>query len=366
MPHEYDRFWSLDRIKIFMESFPLAVGRLNWSPEDVPGVLLALADEELNEDIIPSEETCRRIIKKGHTPRKWFLTGLLIGVVKHIKGMGDVDPKNVAEYGNLVSLFDSLQEHFISKKYKNPEKKRKRNRVDESLDLISVFLGVDNKLFADIESKLFIDSDESNIYFDSYRFSSTPGYVKKSFTVLHRPTEIIPLVRFANFIEHKGRIREARGVVVPFRNQLALIGHADKGKGIKLVVIEDTEGPQNEYHGLLNTIEPDGTPVAARILFSKSPHMNHTDAGAREYKVTELSKLEIEKIESIRNRMWFTIEKELYSEKGEVLEQRDIVHMIDRYLHDGKKYKIVDKDGKPFNPAHHDYYTFNSALKLRE
>ncbi|MEM8649698.1 MAG: hypothetical protein AAGF54_04145, partial [Pseudomonadota bacterium] len=252
MAHIFDHFWSPDRILRFRENLPAAVDHLSLSPEEVPNFISNWIKPEFRRDLVPSESTCRRAIKSQKSVRKVTLSGLLVGLSRGLMIREDKVQQN-DKLQDFVGLYYQFTKECGNESYGEPTSshdlseftsvERMQDDFEVGFSLLGAIFGCDTDRLEEVESLIFSETDGPEKYFDCYRFSSAPKIVKKSFMVFHRPSSHYPFVRFANFIEHRGRTRIARGLVIPFRTQLALVGHSDNGKGLKTVILPQVEGP---------------------------------------------------------------------------------------------------------------------------
>lgn len=314
-------------------------------------------------------------LKRGDIPKPQTLTGLLIVLGNKISRATNFD----RGYEDDVETVKVLYAELLSEGGLRSAAALEENKgqialndgpaITQALELLGAHLLLEEGLATLGESTLFRPDDPNQIYFLTYRFTSKPGYIQRSFTVVHRPSSSLPVTRFANYFEHKGRVRQSHGMVLPFAKQLLFIGQSDGGEAPKIMSIAESK-PQNDYSGLLLSFEPDGDMVACRFLMCRTKDIQHHDkAGTGPKKISE-SGLTNEQIDKIRNRIPFVLENGIEDENGNEIEQREMVTLVaSLLLRKGRSgnhllnMKAATAAKPLFNPADHEHYTFNAALK---
>lgn len=236
--------------------------------------------------------------------------------------------------------------------------------VQAAIGLIAQLLNIGDNVGPEAEKRFFRE-DESYAYFDTYRFSYTPGFVHKSFTVVIRGRPELPLITFRNFVRREdGTERRSSGMVVPFSQQTAFIGHSDNGHYSKVMVFRNSN-PQNTYRGLVISEEPEDA-VAARVLMKRSDHTDSRNTFTGKIPVSDVG-LNEDDLESIRNRIPFILEGPVFDDLGRPIGQDEIVEKVGGLMRDVDTGipKLTQDKGDPFNPAADRFYTFNSALRRR-
>jgi len=308
---------------------------------------------------------------------------LMLLIVYHRIQLGpltDSDNKQLAGFGRLfedykkfVNTVDtnepilSTKELIEERSFEQPSVRR-REPADNahSINLVLSFLGIGRNGSRSAEKVFFRPEDGEKIHFETYRFCSLKGHIQKSFTVLHRADPDMPIVRFGNYYDHSGRIRFSNGILLKFAQQICFIGSADGGASLKSAVFDDVYAPQDKYNGLLLTSEPDGRSIASRVALRRSKFENHADAGTRVLPISEAAKSDGDLINSIRNRIEFSLEEPVMDEAGEKIDQKTMVAIVNALLRkDGQKL-LTDENNGLFNPAEDARYTFNAALKIRD
>lgn len=214
-----------------------------------------------------------------------------------------------------------------------------------------------------VEKKFFRSEDEDKVFFITYRFSATPTILQRSFTVIHRATSELPLVRFSNFIGDAKSPRRSGGVAINFENEVVFLGHTDLGGSIKVLSFSNARRPSDHYHGLLMTNDPDDGSLASRFLMVRTSISNHAFANTGPVSITDLKEdLDKKWIERLRNKVRFELEEPVLDSTGAPVTQKDMVNLVGRRLYDGAEPMLKDSKGF-FNPADDLHYTYNSALK---
>jgi hypothetical protein len=214
-----------------------------------------------------------------------------------------------------------------------------------------------------VEKKFFRNGDPDKIYFITYRFSATPSILQRSFTVIHRPTSDVPLVRFSNFFGDADAPRRSGGIGINFDHEVVFLGHSDLGGSIKVLSFSEIRKPKDQYFGLLMTNDPEGGSLASRFLMIRTSTSNHVDAQTGPVEISELKKqIGVDLTDRLRNKVKFGLEEPVIDTEGRTVSQRDMVTLVGRRLYDDEVPMLRDSSGF-FNPADDFHYTFNSALK---
>ena len=245
-----------------------------------------------------------------------------------------------------------------------PAERGTERPVDAAIGLIAQLFSIGDNVGSEADKRFFRD-DENFAYFDTYRFSYTPGFVHKSFTVVIRGRPELPLITFRNFVKREdGTERRSSGVVVPFSQQTAFIGHSDNGHYSKVMVFRNSN-PQNTYRGLVISEEPEDA-VSARVLLKRSEFTDSRNTFTGKIPVSDVG-LSNDDLDSIRNRIPFILEGPVYDAQRRPIGQDEIVEKIGGLMRDvdTSEPKLTLEDGDPFNPAADRFYTFNSALRRR-
>ncbi len=252
-------------------------------------------------------------------------------------------------------------------------------------------IGVESDLIERASKDLFGDkfvpgSEQQRLYFETYRFSKTAGFVDKSYTVINSPTKIPEkdYVDFKNFyLNSSDDKRTTKGMVLRFRHGTYLVGVINDGAALKTLYINDADKTAQTWTG--GTLSTDGSHgvLAGRVVMRRTDVPDTTEletckrlpVGIHSL-ATIITRKELsdKQLLFLRNRIKFTTERELRiwrDGKYHLCTQEEMVRETQRRLMvDNKPLFIFDngddegKNAKPFNPAADEHYTFNSALDL--
>lgn len=238
------------------------------------------------------------------------------------------------------------------------------NNTRQIARLIMAYTGT-SKIEINKTQSMFFDNNNPYSRYLTYRYSTRPGVIQKSLTVIKNTNHDFPFLTFKNFFEYRGRRRESSGILLPFGTHVAFIGSVDGGSAFKAMVLKRCQSPQNYHTGLLITSDPGGNPVAARFSMLGTNMNSHREIEKFELNIEE-AKNEDERITGdIRNKIPFLLDKKLLN-NGKLITQHSMVGLVDRIMSSNTKYNIVDEAGASFNPASDDNYTFNSALAMSD
>lgn len=369
----FSAFWTDGRTERFRDLAPAAMSTLGLVPAvfDESGSCRLFVDGAFGPDVrAGSSATYRRWVKQGQVPGKAALSGMLFGLGKLISQPSRQDElegsRDLAELKELFEKFLAEGQYVRTGKaaVPGPSESMPTAPVASVLALLGRGLAIGSTFGVEADTRFFYDDDGQEIHFDIFRFSSKPGFLQRSFTAMHRSTTDLPACRFNNFFRFRGQDREARGVVLPFRNYSLFLGHSDTGRAPKLMVVPNSP-PQDSYEGLLISDDRDDGLLAARFLMRRSEfrHSSEVQSGKLSIEDAGLSK---EELDSIRNEVKFGLEEDVYDESEEALPDSVMVERVGQLINPpGEPARLKYKNGDPFNPAAHRHYTFNSALKRR-
>jgi hypothetical protein len=201
--------------------------------------------------------------------------------------------------------------------------------------------------------------------FICYRYSSSPGYIVKSFTVVRPPGEDAPVGTFSNFYNDRDGNPTSRttGVILSFHRAIYLIGEIDNGAALKIVAFPKLSGVSNTITGLLLTQRRNGKHASGRMVFKRTNIKHSDDADICEAPVNDLAN-EIEPFKSkLRNSIDFELDEPVIFNGVGVLSQDDMVAKVGETFR-GKMFIGEGEQKRDFNPAHRTHYTYNAALVL--
>lgn len=386
-------FWTTARRDDFRVALVKMMDLLSLTyPGMVEAINLNVERKDGKEDVV-EQRTIRRFIEGSHKTEADNISAILMGLSEAIlqrRGMlqHDIDGcvPLIKMYGDLL-IYKGESEHvkerissFLAKSSAilssndkeveldgdhRPLPVQPISKSDRRKDIAKFFAAFSRPSTASssVEKKFFRSQDEDKVFFITYRFSATPTVLQRSFTVIHRATSEVPLVRFSNFIGDAKSPRRSGGVAINFENEVVFLGHTDLGGSIKVLSFSNARRPSDHYHGLLMTNDPDDGSLASRFLMVRTSISNHALAKTGPVSITELKEnLEKKWIERLRNKVRFELEEPVLDSSGTPVTQKDIVNLVGRRLYDGAEPMLKDSKGF-FNPADDLHYTYNSALK---
>jgi hypothetical protein len=215
------------------------------------------------------------------------------------------------------------------------------------------------------------EPSESDIAaFVTYRYSSSPGNVVRTFTVVTPPSSRYPFCWFQNFYRYSDRqlSRDCSGIAVKLGSAVYLFGTLPPHDGIKLIVLPYAAGKAQILSGLITTCNNNGAPLMSRVVLERSAVSRIEQLKKNEkpdilsYPIPKHLQPSREVLWRIRNHVKFEIGNEIEWRSSDGIERVTAQKMIDSVgkLCDGQ-FTLGDE---PFNPADHIHYPFNQALLL--
>lgn len=380
---EHAVFWTTQRRATLLKFAEEAMQLHEIKAAQLPFFLKQHLPQRLHDEFIASDMTYRRIFdqRTNGKPRARTITGMLVGVCESLNRKIEWKDKSKDYFRPLFNLLDEatqksgpLYEKVVeSDNYEKPltegsarKKLSNQNEVLIAIELAMSFLDISMGELKSIERSFFNENHGVKRHFITYRFTAIAGVVQKSFTVVKKGSPLFPVVTFANFLDFDGSTRVSRGMVLPFREQVAFVGSSDGGAALKAYAMKRSQNPRKYYSGLLLTTDPLGSHVAARFVMEETDKTNHDEISPFQIQVEHLEEENPKIVADIRNTINFRMEKKLYDINKEQIDQSRMVSIIDSAVHESDRYKMLDEYGKIFNPATSNNYTFNSALKDRD
>lgn len=213
-------------------------------------------------------------------------------------------------------------------------------------------------------------SETDKTGFLTYRYSTTPGNIIRTFTLVTPMSTEYPFCWFQNFYRYPERqlIRDCSGVVVKLGNAIYMLGMLPPHEGFKLLVLPCSAGQAGRLSGLIATANNGGTPLMARVGLERVEATRlqmlvpEQMPGILQYPVAKGARPDDEILWRIRNHIKFEVGGDIVlhaksgREKITAARMKDIVE---------KRCRGMFTLGKvPFNPADHIHYPFNQALTL--
>lgn len=214
-------------------------------------------------------------------------------------------------------------------------------------------------------------------YYETYRFSTTPGRVDKSFTLLSLiVVDGLPVVTFNNFFDDgRGVARRTDGVALGFQRGVYLVGTIETGEAAKVIGLTYASVNQKVLRGGVMTTNNAGKMLLSKVLLKQTnvadsrvlSEMGRATIGSHA-RIDLIDELDEDDIESIRNRLDFALEEPISrkTKAGYVsCTQAEMVDIVNQKLRFGESplFKYANRDDA-FNPADDAHYTFNSALRV--
>lgn len=386
-------FWTTTRRDAFRAILIDVIDRFSLTyPGMVEAINLSVERNDGKEEVL-DQRTIRRFIENKNKTEPDNISAILMGVAETILERQGMLQEDIDGCVPLIEMYANLQMYkgaggdisepttlFLSKRSSiSPQREaiddadgeyrplpiQPRNKADRRKDIVKFLAAFSRPSTASssVEKKFFRSEDADKVFFITYRFSATPGILQRSFTVIHRPKDDTPLVRFSNFIGEAKSPRRSGGIAINFDNEVVFLGHTDVGGSIKILSFSNASRPSDRYHGLLMTNDPEDGSLASRFLMVRTDISNHAFAQTGPVAISEIKGvLEKKWIERLRNRIRFELEEPVLDLKNEPVSQKDIVALVGRRLFEGTDPMLKDSKGF-FNPADDLHYTFNSALK---
>jgi hypothetical protein len=206
--------------------------------------------------------------------------------------------------------------------------------------------------------------------FVTYRYSSAPGNIIRTFTSVTPVSSRYPFCWFQNFYRYPERelVRDSSGVVVKLGNAIYMLGLLPPHDGIKLIILPYAAGTANLLSGLIATANNDGAPLMSRAVLRRAAASQpdqlspNQQPGILRYPIPKSQVPPDDVLRRIRNHISFEIGNEIIwrGPKGFESVTADRMNEIVGKLCRGK-FKLK---GKAFNPAQHIHYPFNQALLM--
>jgi len=373
-------FWTKGRRDQFRTVLRDAFEVMEIGPDDVDTYVRRHAPKYGLAPVV-GKRTIERFLAGKVKTRAASLSAALIGLAEDCLEQDNLPPSDKTRLEPLFEFF-ALFEPELEQMREAPaalpgyvgasRSMYTRENIAAVTDVMLAYLHLPSDASQSCETAFFNQSDPQRVYFKTYRYTGQEQQVQKSFTIIHRPTEIIPVTRFSNYFDFDGRPRMSSGVALRFGKEIFFFGQTDKGTSAKSLVFNHIAAPQDRYTGLVLTNEPDGGAVSARFVMQKTDveHHRQTTTGCFDLNDTNIELDDTDK-ERLRNRTSFNLEQKLVDAQGAIVSQKAMVVRLEEMLAlgslpDGRKLSLFLEDGTPFNPADHVHYTFNSALKIRD
>lgn len=373
-------FWTSGRREQFREALRVAFKVLNIGPDHVDDYVRRHAPRH-GFARVAGKRTVERFLAGKTKTGQDTLSAILIGLAEDLRLQPHLPVKDLERLTLLMELYSVHEREVSSPPINSPrviqsksvtDKLSAEGAISEVADLALAYLHLPSDASAQCERIFFRDTDIRRAFFKTYRFTSHEAMVQKSLTVVHRPTAAIQIMRFANYFQYENRPRMSSGVVLKFGREIVFFGQSDKGESVKTLVFNHASAPQDRYTGLVLTNEPDGSTVAARFVMQRTDVEHHSGAGTGCYPLHHEA-IELNEVgkQRLRNRIPFTLEQDLIDGDGGIVSQKTMVVKMEEFLSkgrlpDGRSLALKLADGEFFNPADHEFYTFNSALKIRD
>lgn len=201
--------------------------------------------------------------------------------------------------------------------------------------------------------------------FETYRYSSIPGKIVKTFTVVTPPSTARPFCTFRNFYRNPESTvhKESDGIVLSLKHAIYCVGavRSPAGDAIGLKVMIIPHSPSADiFSGLMLTVDDQGSPITARVVLKRTAARHSSDCPPDVIPFEQAdAAIDAQIIRRIRNHIDFEVGSRIYSTDEERhVGTSDIVRLVGHYC--GAK---LQTGGRSFNPAAHEFYPFNQALR---
>jgi hypothetical protein len=240
-----------------------------------------------------------------------------------------------------------------------------------AVDMFKIFFGTSDRDFENaarvLTGRLRCSGEdpkpEDRQGFITYRYSSRPGDIVRTFTVVTPPSDRYPYCYFKNFYsDDEGGTKVSDGVAVRLENATYLLGRINQGEAIKLFVLPSVAQSSSLLMGLLCTVSADGQPLMSRVVLERSKYSDSRASPEVRPCVISSSRAERDVSAKIRHRLRnyieFDIDRKIYSiDQKSLISTSMMVELVGRMCEG--KFKLGNIS---FNPASHDFYPFNQAL----
>lgn len=363
-----DGFWTTGNINKFRDAMEKTISTLNVTGEKLDAIL---RKHVLQSKSVPSDRTVGRI-RNGKTKRPKvenleLLLRSLVAEISHNTHMSDSDRENIKPMIEFFSLFEKYIEDNKGNKDKPTENKSKVRTDDEQKSVLDAWLAnlyLPRSASVDAAS-LFLSKGKKVAHFLTYRFAADSGEIVKSFTVIHRVVDTVPMTIFKNYRDmDESSTRISQGLVLCFKNEVVCFGQSENGSAAKTLMFNKINGMRDTYTGLLTTHDSDEGGIAARFIMKRTTISNHRDAKTKIYNIDQLAEeLSEKELNSIRNGIDFSYNSEICNNAGDIITEKRIEKHIDNLLTEENALTI--NDGEPFNPLEKDQLNYNAALTYK-
>jgi hypothetical protein len=201
--------------------------------------------------------------------------------------------------------------------------------------------------------------------FETYRYSTKPGRVVKTFTVFAPPSANRPFCTFYNAYKNEdgSTSKNSSGIVLSFELGIYCIGRLHDLEdtttdGLEILVLPKQTWQEPMLHGLVLTRDDDAKIIVARAALKRTEAKTSEECGPTVIPFEEAVKIDINVLKRIRNTIGFEIGRLIRcSELGRSVTAQEMVDVVQKLC--SERFMIGHH---PFNPAAHEHYPFNQAL----
>ncbi len=340
----------------------------------------ARMSNSMRDGYIPSHDTIRKIIKstKKVYPFKnvneyitlVYFIGLLSGEEKSLfNSLEDSDAIAFRHYCDQYFEIRSRDVQFRDR-YLLREGPWAGRSSAAALDLLSTLnsLGLTRELFLSVDRVAFSEAEVSTKentekHYLAYRFGVEPGRVFKSRLSMSRLAGEHSPVKFVQVLRDRlGNLRTTSGFALSISARLYLIGNVDLGAALEVAAFSNFNPQRPLIGGLILTVSAVGELLASRLAIKRvmqKPNDEEIVRGPYDEFKTEIDQFR----KMLANEIDFSLLEQLFFD-GRKISQDAMVEEVAALLRnkDGEARFTYD-DGREFNPAASEHYTFNSALR---
>jgi hypothetical protein len=243
-------------------------------------------------------------------------------------------------------------------------------------DMLAIGFGITSRDYSDASEHLTgkkrcEGSDpvaRDQVGFLTYRYSTLPGNIIRTFTVVTPMSARFPFCWFQSFYRYgKSKLsRDSSGIVVKMGNAIYMFGILPPRDGVELMILPSAAAEAELLSGLVATANNEGTPLMGRVVLVRSGATRlqslraNEQPGVLEYPIEQRQRLSKEVLWRIRNHVLFEIGQEIVWH-GPNGDENITAHRMKGLVARLCKSAFSVTNGA-FNPADHIHYPFNQAL----
>jgi hypothetical protein len=369
-------FWTEGNIEELSEALGVAMDVLHLGAKGVVNLVRRHVGISDKNPIDPVEQRFIIRVRNRETKRPRDtnkLSMLLTALGKELlvmRSLNESDTRKLSNFFRLHKRFMDFKPLVYSSKTQIISEKSDISALTQNDDakILDVFLAYFSlpRDSSSATAEYFLLADQHEAHFETYRFSAISGKIIKSFTVVMRAKNGLPMTLFSNFRElGPSMTKYSTGVCLSMQKEVVFFGHSDAGSAAKIFTFNAASKRSDLFTGMLSAHEPQEGSIAARFIMKRSRFKHHLDCSTGSFDMNLMkSQLNDSEIDLIRNKVKFKLERPIFDSKNSPISQKAMVSHIDRLLV-GDNF-IQDEMQEAFNPADDFHYTYNSALRFKD